>query len=170
MVELENSQFEKLNNMITIKKKAHKLPENLSDIALANLNDDPDNEPARITPFHIDELEENEVFVFGSNIHGAHGGGAARFAYEHLGAQWGVGEGLTGKCYALPTMEGEESFRQAVERFLTCAKQHPQKTFLVTPVGCGIAGYTPQQVAPWFKEAIDIYNIYLPKSFWKVLR
>ena len=65
----------------------------------------------RISPARISALGENEVFVFGSNIHGMHGGGAARYAYEHFGAEWGVGEGLTGRCYALPTMEGAEHFR-----------------------------------------------------------
>lgn len=123
----------------------------------------------RISPDSIRQLKDNEVFVFGSNIHGMHGGGAARFAYEHFGAEWGVGEGLTGRCYALPTMEGAESFRQAVVRFTRCAKENPTLTFLVTPVGCGIAGYSVEDVAPWFTEASHLENVYLPESFWKCI-
>ena len=123
----------------------------------------------RISPNSIRQLKNKEVFVFGSNIHGMHGGGAARFAYEHFGAEWGVGEGLTGQCYALPTMEGSESFRQAVARFIQCAKENPSLTFLVTSVGCGIAGYSEEQVAPWFADASQLDNVYLPDSFWQVL-
>jgi len=123
----------------------------------------------RITPEFINQLEKNEIFVFGSNIHGYHGGGAAAFAMARFGAVWGVGEGLTGQCYALPTMEGDESFKSAVGRFIDCAKQHPELNFLVTPVGCGIAGYEPEMVAPWFTEAKDLQNVWLPQSFIDVL-
>lgn len=123
----------------------------------------------RIASDHIAQLGENEIFVFGSNIQGAHGGGAAWFAYKKLGAEWGVGEGLTGRCYALPTMEGEASMKHAVERFTVCAKQHPELTFLVTAVGCGIAGYTPSQVAPLFKEAAELENVYLPQVFSQII-
>lgn len=151
-------------------------PEKMDDnpptlyMTLDDINNGPDDEPSRITPANISNLEEKEVFVFGSNIRGQHGGGAARFAYKHFGAEWGVGKGMTGQCYALPTMEGDRSFRLAVEDFLQCAREHPQLTFLVTEVGCGIAGYTPEQVAPWFAPAVDIYNVHLPDSFWGVLR
>lgn len=124
----------------------------------------------RISPDWISSLGENDVFVFGSNIHGMHGGGAARYAYEHFGAEWGVGEGLTGRCYALPTMEGAENFRQAVVRFTTCAQENPALRFLVTPVGCGIAGYAPEMVAPWFKEAAELENVYLPEDFWSIIQ
>ena len=119
----------------------------------------------RLSANKIEHLRENEIFVFGSNKQGAHGGGAARFAMNKFGAEWGVGEGLTGQCYALPTMEGEKSFKQAVSTFIDCAKAHPELTFLVTPVGCGIAGYTPGQVKPWFEEAKTLSNVYLPESF-----
>ena len=123
----------------------------------------------RISPNSIRQLKDKEVFVFGSNIHGMHGGGAARFAYEHFGAEWGVGEGLTGQCYALPTMEGTESFQHAVARFIQCAKENPSLSFLVTAVGCEIAGYSVEQVAPWFAEASQLENVYLPHSFWQEL-
>lgn len=123
----------------------------------------------RVASDRIAELGEGEIFVFGSNIQGMHGGGAAWVANQKFGAQWGVGEGLTGRTYALPTMEGEASMRRAVERFTTCAKEHPELTFLVTAVGCGIAGYTPQQVAPMFRAAAALENVYLPMVFWDVL-
>lgn len=119
----------------------------------------------RIASDRIAELGENEIFVFGSNIHGSHGGGAAWYAYKNFGAEWGVGEGLTGRTYALPTMEGKASLQHAVEKFTSCAKEHPELTFLVTAVGCGIAGYTPQQVAPLFNEAAQLENVYLPQVF-----
>ncbi len=122
-----------------------------------------------VAPDVIKELKEDEIFVFGSNIRGEHRGGAARFAYENFGAEYGIGEGLRKQTYALPTMEGESSFEAAVGRFLAFAKRNPKLKFLVTPVGCGIAGYKPEQVAPWFRPALNIYNVYLPKCFLKVL-
>jgi hypothetical protein len=94
-----------------------------------------------------------------------HGGGAAWYAHKNFGAEWGIGEGLTGRTYALPTMEGTASMKKAIAHFIDCAKQHPELTFLVTAVGCGIAGYTPKEVAPMFREALSVENIYLPKVF-----
>lgn len=126
-------------------------------------------EGRRVASDRIAELGENEIFVFGSNIQGMHGGGAAWYAHKQFGAEWGVGEGLTGRTYALPTMEGEASMQRAVDNFVRCAKAHPELTFLVTAVGCGIAGYTPQQVAPMFKEATALENVYLPQVFWDVI-
>ena len=116
----------------------------------------------RIASDRISDLGANEIFVFGSNIQGAHGGGAAWYAHKKFGAEWGVGEGLTGRTYALPTMEGDASLKKAVEHFIACAKAHPELTFLVTAVGCGIAGYTPGEVAPLFREATALANVYLP--------
>ena len=123
----------------------------------------------KITPSLISVLDPGEVFVFGSNIHGMHKGGAARVAMERFGAVWGVGEGLQGQSYALPTMEGIDNLVKAVDRFIIFARQHPELRFLVTAVGCGIAGYTPEQVAPFFKPAIDLQNVYLPQSFWDII-
>lgn len=123
----------------------------------------------RVASDRIAKLGENEIFVFGSNIQGAHGGGAAWFAHKAFGAEWGVGEGLTGRTYALPTMEGVASLKAAVNHFIACAKQHPELTFLVTAVGCGIAGYTPSEVAPLFKEATSQENVFLPQVFWEFL-
>lgn len=125
--------------------------------------------PSRITPSKISYMRENEAFVFGSNIHGNHGAGAAAFAMKRFGAQWGVGEGLCGRSYALPTMEGPENFKKAVERFTTFARENAHITFYVTPVGCGIAGYTPEEVAPFFLNASHLENVMLPLSFWKII-
>ena len=88
--------------------------------------DNSDHLPNRITPSRIEVLEKNEVFVFGSNIKGLHMGGAARVAYNKFGAEWGNGEGLQGQSYALPTMEGLDNTRIAVEKFTQCAKNHPE--------------------------------------------
>ena len=123
----------------------------------------------RISPDLITQLKEGEVFVFGSNAHGLHFGGAARVAVNRFGALMGQGEGLQGQSYAIPTMEGPESMKQAVERFCAFAQEHPELTFLVTAIGCGIAGYTPQDVAPLFQEAARLDNVCLPASFWAVL-
>lgn len=123
----------------------------------------------RVASDRIATLGENEIFVFGSNIQGSHGGGAAWYAYKQFGAEWGVGEGLTGRTYALPTMEGPASIKKAVDNFIACAKKHPELTFLVTAVGCGIAGYRPNEVAPLFREATTLENVYLPEVFWKAL-
>lgn len=125
--------------------------------------------PSRITPSRINSLFEDEVFVFGSNAMGMHMGGAARIAYDKFGAEWGNGEGLQGQSYALPTMEGTENTRAAIKRFTEFAYDHPDLTFFVTAVGCGIAGYTPEDIAPIFESAAHLENVYLPLSFWKIL-
>ena len=125
---------------------------------------------ARITPPQIDSLAEGEIFVFGSNAQGMHAGGAARAAVERFGAIWGQGEGLQGRSYAIPTMEGLDNLAPAVGRFIDFARQHPELTFLVTPIGCGIAGYLPGQIAPLFRPAAPLANVSLPRSFWEVLQ
>lgn len=127
------------------------------------------NGELRVSPRHIATLEPGEIFVFGSNAQGMHLGGAARTAHMKFGAVWGNGEGLQGQSYAIPTMEGEESTKRAVERFVQFAQEHPELKFLVTPIGCGIAGYTPKEIAPMFETAVTLKNVYLPKIFWEVL-
>ena len=119
----------------------------------------------RVASDSIAQLNDNEIFVFGSNVQGMHGGGAAWYAHKNFGAEWGVGEGLTGRTYALPTMEGKASLAHAVKNFISCARQHTELTFLVTAVGCGIAGYSPSEVAPLFKEAEALNNVFLPQVF-----
>lgn len=128
------------------------------------------NENHRITPKYISVHQPNEVFVFGSNARGRHYGGAAAFAVKRFGAIMGQGEGLQGHSYAIPTMEGIDNMRAAVARFIAFAKEHRELLFLVTPIGCGIAGYTPKEIAPLFLEAVALPNIYLPKSFWENLK
>ena len=122
------------------------------------------------TPDRISELKENEIFVFGSNLAGFHGGGAAYLAHKRFGAVWGQGVGLQGQCYAIPTMQGGvETIKPYVDVFIAFAKQHPEYKFLVTLIGCSIAGFIPSDIAPLFKEAIDVENIILPKEFMELL-
>ncbi len=124
----------------------------------------------RFTPDNIKELAPDEIFVFGSNLAGHHGGGAARVALDRFGAQWGVGEGIQGQSYAIPTMQGcVETIKPYVDRFLDLAYEWDQNTFLVTRIGCGIAGFTPEQIAPLFDRALDMYNVVLPRDFYDIL-
>ena len=127
------------------------------------------NRTNRTSPWMIVQLKPNEVFVFGSNVNGYHGGGAALTALQKFGAIWGQGEGLQGQSYGIPTMEGIDSMKAAIERFILFAKEHRELIFLVTPIGCGISGYKPEEVAPFFRSAIDLENVYLPESFWMIL-
>lgn len=125
---------------------------------------------ARTTPGRISSLKDNEVFVFGSNLSGMHGGGAARTAYLRFGAVMGQGVGLQGKSYGIPTMQGgTETIKPYVDEFVAFAKAHPERMFLVTRIGCGIAGFTDKEIAPLFADATDVENISLPRSFWKEL-
>lgn len=136
----------------------------------------------RITPDNITELKPGEIFVFGSNLAGRHGKGAALTAREKYGAKYGQAEGLQGFSYAIPTKDGRRdsdpyvkrtlplvTIQQSVNSFIDYAKTHKQIIFLVTPIGCNHAGYKPEQIAPLFKDAITITNIHLPQSFWRIL-
>ncbi len=124
----------------------------------------------RVTPSHITELQPGQIFVFGSNDAGHHDGGAARFALEHFGAIYGQGVGLQGQSYAIPTMGLTRTrIGRYVDEFICFADSHPQMTFLVTRVGCGIAGFTDEEIAPLFARAYSLPNVYLPMEFWKVL-
>ena len=120
----------------------------------------------KYTPEYILKLNQNEIIVFGSNLAGAHGGGAARLAYERFGAIWGQGVGLQGQSYGIPTMHGGvESIKPYVDEFIAFAKAHPNLVFLVTKIGCGIAGFSTSEIAPLFTDALDIENIILPREF-----
>ena len=124
----------------------------------------------RITSNWIQELKPNEIFVFGSNLEGQHGGGAALLAYRNWGAVWGQGAGLQGQTYGIPTMHGGvEAIRPYVDEFIAFAKAHSEYIFLVTEIGCGIAGFKPAEIAPLFQDAIPVGNIYLPERFWQIL-
>lgn len=125
-----------------------------------------EDDAPRISPDIISSLDENEVFVFGSNLNGYHGGGAARVAMEKFGAEWGKGVGLQGQSYAIPTMQGGvETIKPYVDEFIVFAKAHPELKFLVTRIGCGIAGFRDKDIAPLFRDAVDVENIFLPRSF-----
>lgn len=123
-------------------------------------------EKRRISPKWIDTLGENEIFVFGSNLQGMHAGGAARIAHKCFGAVWGEGTGLQGKSYAIPTMHGgTDAIAPYVDQFITFATEHPGLKFFVTEIGCGIAGFTIREIAPLFREALRLENVYLPERF-----
>lgn len=122
------------------------------------------------SPEVIDRLEPGQVFVFGSNLAGDHAGGAARAARLKFGAVQGQGEGLQGQSYAIPTMQGGvDTIAPYVDRFVDFARRRPDLTFLVTRVGCGIAGFTDTQIAPLFREALRLPNVRLPRPFVDIL-
>lgn len=123
-------------------------------------------EQKRTTPNHIDKLQPGEIFVFGSNLRGMHAGGAARAAYHKFGAVMGQGVGLQGQSYAIPTMQGGvETIKPYVDEFIEFARQHPELTFLVTRIGCGIAGFRDEEIAPLFAEAHQLSNVVLPPNW-----
>lgn len=122
------------------------------------------------TPDAISSLRLDEVFVFGSNLQGHHGGGAARVAQMIFGAIWGQGVGLQGQSYAIPTMQGgPETIQPYVDQFVAFAKEHTELFFYVTRIGCGIAGFKDQDIAPLFVDALNIENVCLPESFTKII-
>ena len=109
-------------------------------------------EQKRTTPNHIDKLQPGEIFVFGSNLRGMHAGGQ--------------GVGLQGQSYAIPTMQGGvETIKPYVDEFIDFARQHPELTFLVTRIGCGIAGFRDEEIAPLFTEAHQLSNVVLPPNW-----
>ena len=112
---------------------------------------------------NIIELDKNEIFVFGSNGSGTHGLGAAATAVEKFGAIMGQSEGLQGQSYGINTMDGTEIMAEQIATFLEFAESHPELTFLVTKIGCGLAGYTPADVAPYFTNVPE--NVILPPEF-----
>lgn len=122
------------------------------------------------TPDYIDTLLPNQIFVFGSNALGYHTGGASGAARKKFGAVWGQSEGLQGQSYAIPVDYGkgvrrDVDVKAAVDKFVSFAKAHTDKFFLVTRVGCGIAGYHDDEMAQFFKDALELNNVSLPKSF-----
>lgn len=122
------------------------------------------------TPDYITELRPDEVFVFGSNLAGRHGGGAAWIAYRQFGAIMGQGVGQQGQSYAIPTMQGGVvTIKPYVDDFIAFAKAHPELFFYVTRIGCGIAGFDDTEIAPLFTGAISLENVCLPESFVKCL-
>lgn len=127
----------------------------------------------RLTPENIVELKPNQVFCFGSNTKGIHGKGAALQAKNCFGAKVGVGMGRTGQCYAIPTKDDDlkvlppAAIKIQITEFIRYAKEHPDLEFLVTRIGCGLAGYSPIEIAPmFFRHGTLPTNIYLPIEFW----
>jgi len=128
----------------------------------------------QVTPPNITSIGENQIFVFGSNLSGIHGAGAAKTALK-WGAIMGQGVGLQGQTYAIPTKsEGisrtlsVDEIRPYVYDFISFAKDHPELTFLVTEIGCGLAGHNADDIGPLFISAWDLDNVILPKTFQKV--
>lgn len=126
------------------------------------------------TPDYIDNLLPDQVFVFGSNILGYHAGGSSRMAYKRFGAVWGQAEGLQGQSYAIPVDYGkqkvlEDVIKESIDRFIQFAKEHNEKQFLVTRIGCGIGGFKDKEMAVYFKEALYLNNVSLPRSFLEAL-
>lgn len=126
------------------------------------------------TPDYIDKLLPKQVFVFGSNILGYHTGGASATARKKFGAIWGQPEGLQGQSYAIPVDFGKDvrndlEVKASIDRFITFAKEHEDLFFLVTRIGCGIAGYQEEEISLFFKDALGLKNVSLPKSFVKIL-
>ena len=124
----------------------------------------------QFTPEIINELAENEIFVFGSNPAGFHVGGAAKVAMKKFGAVYGQSEGMQGQSYAIPsTYPSLDMIRPHVDEFIRFAKKHQELIFLVTSIGCGNAGYTAYDIAPLFTEAYSLKNVVLPENFVYVI-
>ena len=122
------------------------------------------------TPDFITELKPDEIFVFGSNLAGMHGGGAAYVALRKFGAVLGQGVGIQGQSYAIPTMQGGvETIEPYVNEFIEFAKNHPELFFFVTRIGCGIAGFQDREIAPLFSDAVKMDNVCLPESFVRII-
>jgi len=128
-----------------------------------------------ITPTQISELKPNEIFVFGSNLDGDHAGGAAKFAVNKFGAKMWQNEGLQGQAYAIPTLShpgGVDNHKLSlaeigkyVKRFIEFAAERTELFFFVTPIGCGIAGFKEDEIAPMFAPCMNMSNVALPQSF-----
>ena len=123
----------------------------------------------RVTPEKIEQLGEKDIFVFGSTLMGTHFGDAAQVAYEKFGAG-GVAEGLKGSAYAIPVVRaGVDMVKPHIDTFLSFARSHPEYHYFVTRIGCGIAGFSDEEIAPLFAPAVELEQVSLPASFWKIL-
>lgn len=133
----------------------------------------------RFTPNDISELMDNEVFVFGSNVQGEHIGGAAKCAVDKFGAVMGQGFGLQGKSYAIPTCDRVSGItkpiadlndiKRFVNEFIDTARYYNGNVYYVTKIGCGIAGFKVEEIAPMFKECLVLDNVFMPKEFFDCL-
>jgi len=129
----------------------------------------------KFTPDKITKLKKNQVFVFGSNEAGFHGAGAAKLAEEKFGAIMGVGYGLQGQSFAIPTKDlfirtlPLDKIEFYIYSFLTEVMEYPDTEFLVTKIGCGLAGYSDDQIANLFKGKFIPENVTLPESFFNII-
>lgn len=131
------------------------------------------------TPENINkpsDLPENGVFVFGSNLMGRHGAGAAKTAAKHFGAVHGIGIGHLGQSYAIPTKGyvltsrlSVEEIRPYVQKFIAYAKDNKHLKFYVTQIGCGLAGHDPKEISQLFKKIKGLDNVVLPENFAKFI-
>ncbi len=142
------------------------MPDAKREEMLGNMNCNYFVDKERVAPDFIKDLDDNEIFVFGSNTLGHHSGGAALYAKEHFGAEEGKPQGRQGQSYAIPT-DGNtlEELEEAVMRFTKYVVMHPQNKFMLTAVGCGAAGYSVKQIAPLFQKAYSFGNVYVPADF-----
>ncbi len=111
----------------------------------------------------ITQLRESQIIVVGTNLEGNHGAGAARQAHEQFGLTWGIGVGLSGQSYGIPTIRGFQTLHCYVNQFLDFAEHYPEYEFLLTPIGTGIAGYTEEQIKPLFNNSPD--NVVKPEGW-----
>jgi hypothetical protein len=129
----------------------------------------------KFTPDKISKLKKNQVFVFGSNEAGIHGAGAAKLAEQKFGAIMGVGYGLQGQSFGIPTKDtfirtlSLDKIEFYIYSFLTEAMEYPDTEFLVTKIGCGLAGYSEDQIANLFKGKFIPENVTLPESFFNII-
>lgn len=126
------------------------------------------------TPKIIKSLKKNQIFVFGSNLAGRHGAGAALYAKNNFGAIYGQGVGLQGQSYGIPTKDTHLfilfifEIKKYIDDFIEFAKIYPELEFLVTPIGCGLANFNSDEIAPMFKNVSE--NIILPLEFIKYIK
>lgn len=136
----------------------------------------------KYTPENIVSLDENEIFVFGSNEAGIHGAGAARIAFLKFGAKMGLGNGLSGSSYAIPTKDSNietlplERVKIYLDEFITFVLNNQHLTFYLTKIGCGLAGWDIEDVKRIFWKVIEDYNpdtecsvpanLIIPKEFY----
>ena len=129
----------------------------------------------KFTPDKITKLKKNQVFVFGSNEAGIHGAGAAKLAVEKFGAKMGMGYGLQGQSFAIPTKDtfirtlSLDKIEFYIYSFLSEVMEYPDTEFLVTKIGCGLAGYSEEEIANLFKGKFIPENVILPESFYNII-
>lgn len=131
----------------------------------------------RITPEKVDfyELPQKTIVIVGTNEMGIHGKGFAKYCREHGKLEHRVGFGFSQYCFSIPTKDWFirtlplEVISFYISRFIAIAAVDLSTTYWVTKIGCGLAGYTPEQIAPLFRECINLPNVYLPQEFWDIL-